>query len=52
MAGMSSAIGFPELRMEQAMTNTFRGNVGFLTPKEQQNHDHEAMSKGLKEKQA
>lgn len=50
MVGMVSVIGFLELKMERSITDTSEKTVGFLTPNEQENRNHEVTSKGLKEK--
>lgn len=50
MAGMVLVIGFLELKMEWPIKKTFKKTMGFLTPNEQQNRNHEVTSKGLKEK--
>lgn len=50
MVGMVSVIGFLELKMERSITDTSKKTVGFLTPNEQENRNHEVTSKGLKEK--
>lgn len=50
MVGMVSVIGFLELKMERSITDTSKKTVGFLTPNEQENRNHEVTSNGLKEK--